>query len=114
MACDNGCTGRTGATGVSRAIARAMGVYVGGNGNQIDNNLPRKHFKEVHMSLAQALRIPGVVLTWEHTSTPLGRRYGHTAITTGDGHTSVSDFIETNTLAGSRGRTGLRMFVPIR
>lgn len=101
------------ATGVSRAIASALGLHVHGNGNQIDNNLPRKHFKQVHMSLAQALKTPGLILTWEHTPSKLGRKYGHTAITMGDGHTSCSDFVERNTLAGSHGRTGLKIFMPI-
>ncbi|MHB8874114.1 MAG: zinc ribbon domain-containing protein [Myxococcaceae bacterium] len=101
------------ATGVSKAIRNAMGISVYGNGNQIDNNLPRDKFKEVkNMSLAQALKIPGMILTWERTSTSLGSIYGHTAITTGDGHTSASDFIESNTLAGSSGRSGLRIFMP--
>lgn len=102
------------AAGVSEAIERTMGIKVWGNGNQIDNNLPRSRFREVHMSLKEALKIPGLVLTWERTSTTLGQRYGHTAITAGDGHTSTSDFIETNTLAGSSGRSGLRIFMPIR
>lgn len=101
------------ATGVSRAIRNAMGLTVYGNGNQIDNNLPRSHFKELHIPLSQALKIPGLVLTWEHTSSRLGSIYGHTAITTGDGHSSCSDFIERNTLAGAAGRTGLRIFMPI-
>jgi murein DD-endopeptidase MepM/ murein hydrolase activator NlpD len=101
------------ATGVSRAISSALGISVHGNGNQIDNNLPRGKFRQVNMSLAQALRTPGLVLTWEHTSTRLGRIYGHTAITTGDGHTSCSDFIERNTLAGAAHRTGLKIFMPI-
>lgn len=101
------------ATGVSRAVAKAMGFYVGGNGNQIDNNLPRSRFKQVHMSLADALKTPGLILTWERTSSTLGQRYGHTAITMGDGHTSVSDFIETNTLAAG-GRSGLKIFRPIK
>ena len=101
------------ATGVSRAIANTYGIRVYGNGNQIDNNLPRSKFKELHISLAEALKTPGLVLTWEHTSTRLGSIYGHTAITAGDGHTSSSDFIETNTLAGGASRTGLRIFAPI-
>ncbi len=100
------------ATGVSRAIRSAMGLSVHGNGNQIDNNLPRNHFRQVNISLAQALKIPGLVLTWEHTSTRLGRIYGHTAITTGDGHSSCSDFIERNTLAGAASRSGLKIFMP--
>jgi LysM repeat protein len=98
------------ATGVSRAIRSALGLSVHGNGNQIDNNLPRTHFKQLHITLAQALKIPGLVLTWEHTSSRLGRLYGHTAITTGDGHTSCSDFIERNTLAGAASRSGLKIF----
>ena len=101
------------ATGVSRAIARVYGIHVSGNGNQIDNNLPRNKFRQVNMSLAQALRTPGLILTWEHTSTRLGRIYGHTAITSGDGHSSYSDFIENNTLAGAASRSGLKIFAPI-
>ncbi|MDP3233622.1 MAG: peptidoglycan-binding protein [Myxococcales bacterium] len=100
------------ATGVSRAIERTMGFKVWGNGNQIDNNLPRAHFRQVNLSLAEALKIPGLVLTWERTSSALGQKYGHTAITTGDGRSSTSDFIERNTL-GAYGRTGLKVFVPL-
>jgi LysM repeat protein len=99
------------ATGVSRAIQNAFGIKVWGNGNQIDNNLPRDKFKQVNMSLAEALKIPGLVLTWEKTATRAGSIYGHTAITTGDGRSSVSDFIERNTLAAG-GRTGLKIFMP--
>ncbi|PTL82890.1 LysM domain-containing protein [Vitiosangium sp. GDMCC 1.1324] len=99
------------ATGVSRAIQNAFGFKVWGNGNQIDNNLPRDKFKQVNISLAEALKIPGLVLTWEKTSTAAGSKYGHTAITTGDGRSSVSDFIERNTL-GAGGRSGLKIFVP--
>jgi murein DD-endopeptidase MepM/ murein hydrolase activator NlpD len=101
------------ATGVSRAIQNAYGVKVWGNGNQIDNNLPRNKFKQVDMPLSEALKIPGMVLTWEKTSTALGAKYGHTAITTGDGHSSASDFIERNTLAGNASRSGLKIFMPI-
>jgi LysM repeat protein len=100
------------ATGVSKAIQNAFGFKVWGNGNQIDNNLPRNKFKQVNMSLEQALKIPGLVLTWEKTSSRLGSIYGHTAITTGDGRSSVSDFIERNTL-GAGGRSGLKVFMPI-
>ncbi|NVJ04711.1 LysM peptidoglycan-binding domain-containing protein [Myxococcus sp. AM001] len=99
------------ATGVSRAIQNAFGVKVWGNGNQIDNNLPRDKFKQVNMSLEEALKIPGLVLTWESTSTRLGSIYGHTAITTGDGRSSASDFIESNTT--NNGRTGFKVFMPI-
>jgi peptidoglycan hydrolase-like protein with peptidoglycan-binding domain len=101
------------ATGVSRTIARTMGLSVGGNGNQIDNNLPRSRFRQVNMSLEQALRTPGLILTWERTSTRLGSIYGHTAVTLGDGHSSASDFIESNTLAAQSGRSGLKIFQPI-
>ncbi|MDX2015605.1 MAG: peptidoglycan-binding protein, partial [Myxococcaceae bacterium] len=45
------------ATGVSRAIERTMGFRVWGNGNQIDNNLPRQHFRQVNLSLAEALKV---------------------------------------------------------
>jgi LysM repeat protein len=99
------------ATGVSKAIQNAFGFKVWGNGNQIDNNLPKDKFKQVNMSLEQALKIPGLVLTWERTSSRLGSIYGHTAITTGDGRSSVSDFIERNTL-GAGGRSGFKVFMP--
>ena len=102
------------ATGVSRAILKTYGIKVWGNGNQIDNNLPRSHFKQVKMPLSKALKIPGIVLTWEKTSSRLGSIYGHTAITLGDGHSSASDFIESNTLAGNASRRGLKMFIPIK
>lgn len=101
------------ATGVSRAIQRVYGIKVWGNGNQIDNNLPRNKFKQVNISLAEALRTPGLILTWEKTSSRLGSIYGHTAITSGDGHSSYSDFIENNTLAGNASRSGLKIFAPI-
>lgn len=100
------------ATGVSRAIQRTYGIKVWGNGNQIDDNLPRNRFRQVNMSLAEALRTPGLILTWERTSSRLGSIYGHTAITSGDGHSSYSDFIERNTLAAG-GRSGLKIFAPI-
>ncbi|MBL8910780.1 MAG: LysM peptidoglycan-binding domain-containing protein [Archangium sp.] len=101
------------ATGVSRAILATYGIKVWGNGNQIDNNLPRNKFREIHIPLSEALKIPGLVLTWEKTSTRLGSIYGHTAITLGDGSSSASDFIERNTLAGNASRTGLKIFAPI-
>jgi LysM repeat protein len=101
------------ATGVSRAIQNAYGIKVWGNGNQIDNNLPRNKFKQINIPLSEALKIPGLVLTWEKTSSRLGSIYGHTAITAGDGNTSYSDFIERNTLAGNNSRSGLKIFAPI-
>ena len=99
------------ATGVSRAIQQTYGIKVWGNGNQIDNNLPKNKFKQVNMSLEEALKTPGLILTWEKTSTRLGSIYGHTAITSGDGHSTYSDFIERNTT--NRGRSGLKIFAPI-
>jgi peptidoglycan hydrolase-like protein with peptidoglycan-binding domain len=100
------------ATGVSRAIQKTYGIKVWGDGNDIDNNLPRDKFKQVNLSLAEALKIPGLVLTWEKTSTRLGSIYGHTAITSGDGRSSYSDFVESNTL-GAGGRSGFKVFMPI-
>ncbi len=99
------------ATGVSRAIQQVYGYKVWGNGNQIDNNLPKNKWKQVNLTLEQALKIPGLVLTWEKTSTTAGQKYGHTAITLGDGHSSASDFIETWTT--NNGRTGFKVFAPI-
>jgi peptidoglycan hydrolase-like protein with peptidoglycan-binding domain len=101
------------ATGVSRAIRAVYGFTVWGNGNQIDDNLPRDKFKQIDIPLSQALQIPGLVLTWERTSTSAGSIYGHTAITLGDGHSSASDYIENNTLAAEGGRYGLKIFMPI-
>ncbi len=101
------------ATGVSRAIQNTYGIKVWGNGNQIDDNLPRDRFKQIDIPLSEALKIPGLVLTWEKTSTSLGAIYGHTAVTLGDGHSSASDFIENNTLAGNNSRSGLKIFMPI-
>jgi len=100
------------ATGVSRAIANSMGIKVWGHGNQIDDNLPRDKFRQVNMSLEEALKVPGLILTWERTSSAAGSIYGHTAITSGDGRSSYSDFIESNTL-GAGGRSGLKVFMPI-
>ncbi len=99
------------ATGVSRAIMNTYGIRVYGNGNQIDNNLPKNKFKQVNISLSEALKIPGLIITWEKTSTAAGSKYGHTAITLGDGHSSASDFIENYTT--SNGRTGMKIFMPI-
>ncbi|MFZ5441703.1 MAG: LysM peptidoglycan-binding domain-containing protein [Myxococcota bacterium] len=101
------------ATGVSRAIQRTYGIKVWGNGNQIDNNLPRSRFRQINIPLSEALKRPGLILTWERTSTRLGSIYGHTAITSGDGRSSYSDFIERDTLAGNRSRSGLKIFEPI-
>lgn len=100
------------AKGVSRAIERTYGIKVWGNGNQIDDNLPRSRFRQVNLSLAEALKIPGLILTWERTSSALGQRYGHVAITSGDGRSSYSDFVESNTL-GTGGRSGLKVFMPL-
>jgi peptidoglycan hydrolase-like protein with peptidoglycan-binding domain len=107
-------TGRC-ARAVNQAIANTYGIRVYGNANQIDNNLPKNRFRQVNMTLAQALRTPGLILTWESTNTRLGSRYGHTAITVGDGHTSISDYREGDTIGGSQrmGRRGLKVFMPI-
>ena len=100
------------ARGVSTAVSRVLGFYPGGNGNTIDDNLARSpRFKEVHMSLAEALKIPGLVLSWHRTSSAAGSIYGHTAITQGDGHTSTSDITERYTT--NNGRSGLRIFMPV-
>lgn len=100
------------ATGVSRAIRAVYGFTVWGNGNQIDDNLPRDRFQQIDLPLSEALKIPGLILTWERTSTSAGSIYGHTAITLGDGLRSASDFIENNTLAAEGGRSGLKIFMP--
>jgi peptidoglycan hydrolase-like protein with peptidoglycan-binding domain len=102
------------ARGVSTAIRRAMGIGVYGNGNQIDNNLPKSHFRQVHIPLSKALKIPGLILTWERTSSAAGQKYGHVAVTVGNGRSSTSDFYELNTLAAQGGRSGLKIFIPTK
>ena len=96
------------ATGVSRAIQRTYGIFVGGNGNQIDDNLPRSMFEQLNVGLGTALQYPGIILTWERTSTRLGQIYGHTAITVGNGASSCSDYYEYNTT--NNGRSGFKCF----
>jgi hypothetical protein len=101
------------ARGVKTAISRATGVpYMNGHANQLNPQMERAGFHRVNMSLQDALRTPGLVLTWQQTGTTAGRRYGHTAITLGDGHSSASDFIERNTLASSANRRGLTIWAP--
>ncbi len=104
-------TGRC-AKAVNRAILATTGVRIYGNANQLPGTLPKAGFREVKMSLEQALKTPGLVLTWDRTNTRAGSKYGHTAITTGDGSTSVSDYVESDTLAASNrmDREGLRVF----
>jgi peptidoglycan hydrolase-like protein with peptidoglycan-binding domain len=101
------------ATGVNASINKTFGLNMHGNGNQVDNNLPKNKFKQLNISLEEALKTPGLVLTWEKTPTRLGSIYGHTAITLGDGKRSASDFVERNTLTSSAGRTGFKVFQPI-
>ena len=96
------------ATGVSRAIQRTYGIFVGGNGNQIDNNLPRSMFEQLNVGLGTALQYPGIILTWERTATRLGQIYGHTAITVGNGASSCRDYYEYNTT--NNGRSGFKCF----
>ena len=96
------------ATGVSRAIQRTYGIFVGGNGNQIDDNLPRSMFEQLNVGLGTALQYPGLILTWERTATRLGQIYGHTAITVGNGASSCSDYYEYNTT--NNGRSGFKCF----
>ncbi len=106
-------TGRC-AKAVNEAIHRTFGIRTYGHANQLDSNLPKSKFKQVDMTLEQALKVKGAVLTWESTNTRLGAKYGHTAITTGDGKTSISDYAERDTIAGSNrmGRKGLKVFIP--
>lgn len=101
------------AKGVNMAIQRVTGWRPWANANELDNLLQNSsRFKEVHMSLEQALKIPGLVLTWERSNnSDAGRRYGHTAITWGDGRTTSSDTVQTSNPGA--GRTGLRIFMPV-
>lgn len=81
------------ATGVSCAIQRVHGIKVWGNGNTIDDNLPRNTFKQANIPLSEALRVPGLIPTWEETPTKFGKLCGHTVIALGDGRTWASDDI---------------------
>jgi peptidoglycan hydrolase-like protein with peptidoglycan-binding domain len=101
------------AKGFSDALQKTTGERVYGNGNQIDNNLDKSKYQQVNISLEEALKTPGYILTWDTTNTSLGKKYGHVAVTTGDGKSSASDFLESNTLAAESGRTGLRIYKPI-
>lgn len=102
------------ARGVSDAILRSMGVNVRANANRLDNALAgNRRFREIQgMSLEQALRTPGLVVTWERSNhSRAGMRYGHTAITSGDGRTTYSDIVDRHTTGA--GRTGMRIFEPV-
>jgi LysM repeat protein len=102
------------ARGVSDAIQRSMGVNVRANANRLDNALSgNRRFREIQgMSLDQALNTPGLVITWERSNhSRAGMRYGHTAITSGDGRTTYSDIVDRNT--SGAGRTGMRIFEPV-
>jgi hypothetical protein len=103
------------AAAVERSIQRVMGFPVWGNANDLDSSLPRTgRFQQVNMSLAEALQHPGLILVWERSNgSAAGRKYGHTAITTGDGRSSNSDYHEANTLAAGNNRTGLTVWMPI-
>jgi hypothetical protein len=98
------------AKAVSEAIQRTYGWRPSGNGNQIGESLSANGWKQVDMTLEEALKVPGLVLVWEKTSSELGQKYGHTAITKGDGKSSISDFTESNTT--NNGRTGLTIWAP--
>lgn len=100
------------AKAVNRAILATTGVRIYGHANQLKNTIQKAGFREVNMSLEDALKTPGLVLTWDRTNTRAGSKYGHTAITTGDGTTSVSDYVESNTLAATdrMNRQGLHVF----
>ncbi|MBS2032466.1 MAG: hypothetical protein JST54_31510 [Deltaproteobacteria bacterium] len=101
------------ATGVCRTVDDVMHFYPGGNGNTIGNGLLASgKFKQIHIPLAEALKIPGLILSWQHTSTPEGRIYGHTAVTLGNGKESASDFVEYDTLSAAQSRSGLKIFMP--
>lgn len=103
------------AAAVERSIERVMGFPVWGNANDLDSNLPGTgRFQQVNMSLEEALRHPGLILVWERSNgSAAGRTYGHTAITTGDGLSSNSDYHEANTLAAGANREGLTVWMPI-
>ena len=100
------------AKGVHRAISRRYGIEIYGNGNQTDDSLKANgNFKQLSYSLNEALKIPGIIMTWEKTGTTAGQKYGHTAITVGNGTDSACDFYEYNTNSKSSKRTGFKCFI---
>jgi hypothetical protein len=104
------------AAGVADAIAKTTGSSPRNNANALGRDLLRSgKFKEAKgMSLKDALKIPGAVIAWDRTSTKAGSKYGHIAISQGDGHTSTSDYVESDTVAASRrmNRTGMHVLIP--
>ena len=103
------------AAAVERTIERTMGFPVWGDAHDLDSNLPGTgRFQQVNMSLAEALQHPGLVLVWEQSAaSQAGLTYGHTAITTGDGISSNSDYHEADTLSTGGYRYGLTVWMPI-
>ncbi|MBO5752438.1 MAG: LysM domain-containing protein, partial [Proteobacteria bacterium] len=100
------------AKGVNTAIRRHYGYNAYGNGNQVDDYLiSNGNFKKLNYSLNEALSIPGVIMTWEKTGTTAGQKYGHTAISQGNGKDSTCDFYEYNTNTKSSKRTGFKCFL---
>ena len=110
VAAEFGTTGWC-AKGVSTAVQRTHGFYPGGNGNQIGAGLLRSGmYKEVSLTLQQGLNIPGVIFSWQKTGTTAGQKYGHTAVSQGNGKDSTCDFYEYNTHQKSGKRTGLKVY----
>jgi hypothetical protein len=103
------------AAAVERTIERTMGFPVWGDAHDLDSNLPGTgRFQQVNMSLDEALQHAGLVLVWQVSdASQAGRTYGHTAITTGDGISSNSDYHEDNTLATGGYRYGLTVWMPV-
>lgn len=103
------------AAGVERAIERTLGMQVWGDAKDLANNLPGTgRFQQVNMSLEEALQHPGLILVWQSSgASEAGRIYGHTAVTTGDGASSNSDYFEPDTLATAGYREGLTVWMPV-
>ena len=100
------------ATGVSKAISQAMGIQVHGDGKDFKDTLPASgKFKQVDISLQEALKTPGLILCWQKGSGEAGAKYGHVAITQGDGKTSTSDFVDSHTATASY--SGLTVWAPV-
>ena len=99
------------AKGVSTAVSRTHGFYPGGNGNQIGTGLLNSgKYKQVNLSLADALKVPGVIFSWQKTGTAAGQKYGHTAVSQGNGKDSTCDYYEWNTIDKCSKRTGMSVY----
>ena len=111
------------ARGVSRTMAIALGIQMGGHGYQWDTNMEKLveqgTFKEVtgdYATSADLANLPaGAVVCWENTSNSGGggKQYGHVCIADGKGG-EISDHYQASIYKSVGGRSDqYRVFIPI-